>query len=95
MPRNSGAIAEAAKASNISFDTMISVPMGVGSNPPQGDWYLLCLEYFKPFLAYIYPLKFLDMLAISIRYQSFVRFFDEIVDFSKLYSLVVNKLLIK
>ena len=50
MLPNSGAIAEATKASNILFNTMISVPMGVGSNPPQGTKYFFHIfEYFKTF----------------------------------------------
>ena len=55
MPPNSGAIAEAAKASNILFDMMISVPMGVGSNPPQGaKYFFIFLNILKLFRLVFY-----------------------------------------
>ena len=40
--------------------------LGMGSIPPKGYQYFLCLEYFQPFHVYISPLHFPDMVIFII-----------------------------
>ena len=94
--RKSVLIAEAVKGSYILLYTVISEPMGVGSNPTQSEQQSLNFSINSNGFRFTFHLNL-------FRYACFfqddnklsMKIFVEIVDFSNFYSLLITKCLIK